>query len=124
MATLTLTRVWVNRLDTGASVSAQSGVGRSREHSISGEVRGYAGGRQRAVSQAGERGKFEVTLRFLPAVTVELLRTWVGVPVQIRDARGQRFSGVFFAVPIVEHRSPLDYDVTITLSTLTVPDGV
>lgn len=123
MATLTLTRVWVNRLDTGDAVSAQSAVGRTREHSLAGAVRGYAGGRQRAVVQAGERGKFELTLRFLPATTVELLRSWIGVPVQIRDHRGQRFSGVFFAVPIVEHRSPLDYDVALALQTITVTDG-
>lgn len=120
MATLTLTKVWVNRVDTGEAVSAQSSVERSREHSLAGEVRTYAGGRQRAVSQAGEAGKFQVTLRFLPAVTVEKLRTWIGLPVSIRDARGQQFYGVYFTVPVVEHRSPLDYDVTIDLRTVTV----
>lgn len=118
MATLNLTRVWVNRVDTGEAVSAQSGVDRSQDYSLAGEVRTYAGGRQRAVTQAGERGKFEVTLRFLPLATVTLLRTWVGVTVLIRDNRGQAFTGVFFGVPPAEHRSPLDYDVTLSLSTV------
>jgi hypothetical protein len=122
MATLTLTKVFVNRLDTGQAVAGQSGVERSREHGIEGEVRTYAGGRQRAVTRAGEQGKFEFSLRFLPAATVELLRTWVGVPVLVRDWRGQAFYGVFFRVPITEHRSPVDYDVQITLMTTTV-DG-
>jgi hypothetical protein len=120
VAILTLTRVWVNRIDTGEAVSAQSGIDRTREHSIVGEVRTYAGGRQRAVTQAGEQGQFQVTLRFLPFATVEKLRTWIGVPVYIRDARGQSFAGVFFTVPVTEHRSPLDYDVTINLRTITV----
>lgn len=120
VAILALTKVWLTRLDSGISVSAQSGVDRAREHSIAGEVRTYAGGRQRAVSQAGEQGKFSVTLRFLSFATVETLRSWIGVPVFVRDARGQSFTGVFFTVPITEHRSPLDYDVTIDLRTVTV----
>jgi hypothetical protein len=120
VATLNLTRVWVNRIDTGEAVSAQSGIDRNRVHSITGEVRTYAGGRQRAITQAGEQGKFTVTLRFVTAVTVDKLRTWVGVPVYVRDARGQIFAGVFFAVPVSEMRSPADYDVTIDLRTVTV----
>lgn len=120
VAMLNLTKVWINRVDSGAAVSAQSSVERSREHAVSGDVRTYAGGRQRAVTQAGEAGKFEFTLRFVTGPTVELLRTWIGVPVYVRDARGQAFYGVFFTVPVTEHRSPLDYDVTLSLRTITV----
>jgi len=120
VAILTLTKVWLNLVSSGDAISAQSSVERSREHSLSGQVRTYAGGRQRAVSQAGEVGSFEVTLRFLPFATVEKLRTWLGQTVYVRDARGQAFYGVFFSVPITEHRSPLDYDVTLTVNLVTV----
>lgn len=122
MATLTLTKAWINRLDTGEAVSAQSSVDRTREHGITGEVRQYAGGRQRAVTRAGEQGSFQFTLRLVPAATVEKLRTWVGVPVLVRDWRGQAFYGVFFRVPVIEQRSPVEYDVQVSLSTTTV-DG-
>lgn len=123
MATLTLTKVWVNRLDTGEAISAVSTPTRNRAHGIAGDVRTYAGGRQRAVSVAGERGQFDVTLRFVSLTTIDTLRAWVGIPVQIRDHRGQRFFGVFFDVPPQEHRSPLDYDVTLSLRVVTAAEG-
>ena len=125
MATLNLTKVWVNRLDTGQAVSAQTAPDRTRSATLSGEVRGYAGGRQRAFSTAGQRGKFECVLLEVPLATVLLLESWMGVPVQVRDHRGQRFVGAFFAVPATEHKDDLDaYDVALDLSTVTVPDGV
>ena len=122
MATLNLTRVWVNRLDTGEAVSAQSAVERSQEHAVAGDVRTYAGGRQRAVTQAGVASTFEFTLRFVTLATVTTLKAWIGVPVLVRDARGQAFTGVYFKVPPAEHRSPLDYDVTLSLRVVTT-DG-
>lgn len=124
MATLNLSKVWVNRLDSGEAVSAQSAIARNRSHSMAGEVRTYAGGRQRAVTTVGERGQFEVTLRLLSQATIDVLRSWIGIPVQIRDGRGQKFRGVFFVVPPVEHRATADYDVTLTLSTITAAEGV
>ena len=124
MATLTLTKVWVNRLDTGEAVSAQSTPERSRSHGLAGEVRTYAGGRQRAIAVAGEQGQFNVVLRFVSLTTVDTLRSWIGIPVQIRDHRGQRFFGVFFDVPVTEHRSPADYDVTLSLRVVSVAEGV
>ncbi len=125
MATLTLTKVWFNRLDTGEAVSAQSAPQRSRSHGQAGEVRTYAGGRQRAFTTAGEQGQFEVTLRLLTASTVDVLRSWIGLPVQVRDHRGQRFFGVFFAVPVVEHLDNLNaYDVAIVVKTVTAVEGV
>lgn len=124
MAVLNLTKVWLNRLDNGAAVSAQSGTARSRQHTVDGEVSTWAGGRQRASIAEGERGQFGVTLRLLPMSTVDLLRTWVGVPVQVRDARGQRFFGVFFGVDVKEHRETTFYDVEIVLLTLSIVEGV
>lgn len=124
MAVLTLTKVWLNRLDNGASVAAQSGIARSRNHSVDGEVSTWAGGRQRASLSDGERTGFGVTLRLLTLPTVDLLRTWIGVPVQVRDARGQKFFGVFFAVDVKEQREASLYDVDLQVRTITVTEGV
>ena len=124
MATLILDRVWVNRLDSGQAVSAQSGTDRARSHAMDGEVRTYAGGRQRAYTTVGERGQFEVTLRMVSQATIDVLRSWIGVPVQVRDARGQRFVGIYFEVPVSELRSAAFYDVRLSVRTLTVAEGV
>jgi len=123
MAVLALSKLWVNRMDNGQAVSAQS-AGRGRNHDQAGEVRTYAGGRQRSVTIAGERGQFSFRLLDVSLATVELLRTWIGADVQVRDHRGQRFFGVFFGVNIVEYKDPSFYDVAIVLRTVTVVEGV
>lgn len=124
MAVLNLTKVWINRLDSGLAVSAQSDPTRTRVHAVDGEVSTWAGGRQRASVAEGERGSFSVTLVLLSLSTVETLRSWKGAPVQVRDARGQKFFGVFFAVPIKERREAGYYDVELQLSIVTVTEGV
>ncbi|MET8908392.1 hypothetical protein [Micromonospora sp. NPDC004551] len=125
MAILNLTQVWINRLDTGEAVSAYSAPGRDRSQSKQGEVRTYAGGRQRAITKAGARGAFDFTLRRVTLAQVELLESWIGIPVQVRDHRGQRFFGVFFEVPAVEHQDDRNrYDVPLALRTITAAEGV
>jgi hypothetical protein len=122
MATLTLVKVFVNRLDTGEAVSANSEPGRGRGHQLAGEVRTYAGGRQRAIATAGLRGQFKVVLRQVSLTTLAVLESWIGVPVQVRDHRGQRFFGVFFAVDTTEHRT--SWDVGLSVQTITLAEGV
>ena len=124
MAVLTLARVFVNLLATGGAVSAQSGVRRGRSHDVAGQMRTYAGGRQRAVSTAGERGVFAFAMADVSLATVEILRGWINQAVQVRDARGQRFFGVYFIVDVVEARDPALYDVAIDLRTVTTAEGV
>lgn len=124
MATLNLTRVWVNRLDTGEAVSAPSAPGRPRGASKAGEVRSYASGRQRSITRAGQRGTFAFTLLMLPLPTVLLLESWIGVPVQVRDHKGQLFVGVFFEVPAAEYRDRSLWDVSLALQTVTTPTVV
>lgn len=125
MATLNLTKLWINRLDSGAAISAQTAPGRTRAAGMAGEVRRYAGGRQRSVTAAGKAGSFQFTLRMITFATVLELEDWIGVPVQVRDHRGQRFIGVFYDVPATEHQDDTDmYDAGIALLTITAPEGV
>lgn len=124
MAQLNLTKVFINLLASGAAVSAQSAPRRDREHDQVGEVRTFAGGRQRSITRVGERGVFSFVLVDVSLATVELLRTWVGQPVQVRDHRGQRFFGVYFAVSTVESKDPSLYSVPIALRTVTTVEGV
>lgn len=125
MATLNLTKVWINRRDTGEAIAAQSAPGRQRSKEITGDVRSYAGGRQRAFTQVGVSGSWTVRLRDLTLSTVEELEDWLGQEVQVRDHRGQLFNGVFFALPVSEHKgAPTLYDADLTIRLITVPVGV
>ncbi|MGW3608936.1 hypothetical protein ACWD6N_03455 [Micromonospora sp. NPDC005163] len=124
MASVSLTRMWVNRVDSGEAVSAYS-IDRSRTHGIAGEVRAYAGGRQRSIAVEGERGEWSFTLRRLTLADIDTLRAWEGVLVQVRDHRGQREFGVIYDVPQVEYvHDAARYDVGLTLRMVTAAEGV
>lgn len=125
MTILLLPKVFINRLDTGEYVSAFSAPARTRSKEITGDVRQYAGGRQRSYSQVGVSGMWTARLRDLTLSTVETLEGWMGREVQVRDHRGQLFNGVFYSVPVDEHKgAPTLYDVTLTFKFITVPSGV
>lgn len=125
MATLNLTRVFINLYATGAAVSAVSAPGRSESYQVAGETRMYAGGRRRSMTQQGELGSYSVTLLQVPRVDVETLRGWKGQVVQVRDHKGRLFTGTFFVVAIAEYRDTATvFDVAIALDTLTVAVGV
>lgn len=124
MAVLDLDRVWINRLDTGEAVAARSRVERDQSWADDGDVRPYAGGRRRSVTMEGESGRFRFSLRDVTLTQLATLRSWKGLAVQVRDARGQRFFGVFFTVDVLERRAPTLYDVSIPLDTITFDESV
>jgi hypothetical protein len=122
MSTLTLGKIWINRLDTGEAVSAQS-ADRAQDYEMAGEVRTFAGGRQRAFGRVGEVGQFAFTLRVVSLATIVVLRSWEGIAVQVRDHRGQRFFGTYFGVKVGEHKGTALYDVAIALHVVSVAEG-
>jgi len=124
MATLTLTALWINRLDSGAAITAQSGQRRGQSYDVDGEIKTFAGGRQRSITTAGERGQFPFTLLSISATTVDTLRSWLGLAVQVRDHRGQRWYGAILSVVVAERPEPTLYDATVALRMVTTPDGV
>ena len=119
-----LDRLWINRTDTGEAVSAYTARDRGQSFAVDLDVRTYANGRRRAISVAGEIGEIPYTLDMLSLATVTLLRSWVGVNVQVRDHRGQKWFGVFAGVQVGEHFEPGRYRATITLQTTTTAEGV
>jgi hypothetical protein len=123
MAVLALDRVWINRLDTGESVAAPSDD-RGLSYEMAGDVRTYAGGRQRAVLQEGVRGAFGFRLVWVDADMVATLKEWMGIPIQVRDHRGQIFTGVYFSVTPTEHKGLVYFDVAISLRFVTVEASV
>lgn len=124
MTSVALTRLWINRLDSGEAVSAQAGRDGSQTFTDGVEVSTLASGRQRAISVVGERGTVIRTLTSVTLATVTLLRTWKGIAVQLRDHRGQKWYGVFGEVQIIEHMPTTEYSVQISLRTITQTEGV
>jgi hypothetical protein len=124
MATLTLTKVWVNLVSSGAAISAQSGEDRPQQWDSPGSVRSYAGGRQRFVGPRGESGTLTATLRSIDLATIVTLRGWKQQTVLVRDHRGQRWYGVFTGVQVNEWKGELLYDVTVSVNVVTVVEGV
>jgi len=125
MATMILNKLWLNRLDSGVAISANTSPDRSQAHSIDGDVETMAGGRQRAITTEGEKGQLGYILRGVSLATKDTLRAWKGLAVQVRDHRGQRFYAIITAVAVGEwkHRTDL-YDVALTLRVITASDEV
>lgn len=124
MTTLTLTKLFVNLLSTGAFVAAQSDS-RSAQYTNAGEVKQLAGERLRSVTVAGERGTFSFVLLDVPVADVDTLRSWKGQTVQVRDDRGRVFFGVYHEVTPTDVRDKkTQYNVAIALKTVTVDPGV
>ena len=102
MAVIYLTKIWVNRMDTGEGVSGYTTPERTRSSAIAGDTRTYAGGRRRSVSSKGIMGEFGFQVEQLADKDVQKLEAWKGVTVQVRDHRGQRFVGTYYEVKILE----------------------
>lgn len=135
MATLTLTKLWVNLVATGQAASGDAAVGRPEDYSAPGRVSIYAGGRVRSITSIGELGAYRFQLRYVPRSTVDLLHTWLRQVVQVRDSKGRKVFGVYFDMSVDEvsadHfcRSDINlysgaWHVGIELQLVTVTEGV
>jgi hypothetical protein len=120
---LSLTSLWVNLLGTGESIASPS-IGNASASGVEGEVRTYAGGRQRYIGKAGTGGTIDRTLRLLTVTQVEKLESWCGQTVLVRDYRGQHWWGVFSKVTRIAVKGTSKYDASFTLSLVTQDEGV
>lgn len=127
---LQLTKMWITNVVTTEMLGANTSPGRSQTYSVKGEIRTYAGGRQRAVGSTGVSGSWKFTLVELSQANVTTLKSWMaqGVTVLARDHRGQWMYGTFFAVDVAENASQLwqnaTYTADITLQAVDVVEGV
>lgn len=125
MATVTLTKLFINLQSTGASVSCTSQPGREVTYHRRGEVRIFAGGRLRGISLEGAPNTFSFVLQDVTRSQIDTLRLWAGLPVQVRDNRGRIWVGVFFDVDEHERfNEPTLYEVPIVLYGVTDVEGV
>ena len=125
MATLNLTKTWVNLMSTGAAVSAQAVIGRSMTNEIKGETKVYAGGRVLSVVAEGNIGVYPVALLLVPEATYTILDGWKGNTVMVRDSLGNKVIGVYYRTAKTEFRGrPGSYTVTFEVNVVSYDEGV
>lgn len=124
MATLVLTKAWLNILSTGVGISFYTGKEKNHTRQMKGEVRQYAGGNQRAISAKGVGGTFGFTMSRLTRDDIDVLETWLGQVVIYRDIRSRAIYGVFFEYSITDNSNPNYYTVSVTLNQVTHTEGV
>jgi hypothetical protein len=116
MATLLLNKTWVNLFTTGDSVTAWRSGDDVDTQTAAGEVRTYAGGRQRAITAEGVQVGWTFTLVGVTTAGTDLLRSWLGQTIVVRDNRGRRIFGVLFECPRRPWKEQLDmYDVDMSV---------
>lgn len=123
MARITLRKTWIHLIDTAVGLSFYTAQERSQSKSIQGEVRTYAGGRQRSVSTIGTRSQVGIQLRQVIQTDIDTLTSWFGQTVCVRDHRGRRWFGVFYALDITDRQKKTLHDVNITIYTVTYTEG-
>lgn len=118
-------RMWLTNVVSQEHLGARTEPNRERTDSVRGEIRTYAGGRQRAVGSVGASSGWRFTLVQLGLTEVNVLRTWMesGVTVFAKDHRGQSMYGTFFEVLSAE-TGYLLYSAAITLQHVDVVEGV
>ena len=122
MAILSLTKIWVNLVLTGAGVAAYSSE-RGFSAQVAGDVRTYAGGRQRAITAPGKRRQFAFKLRDVSDLDRATLDAWAGKLVCVRDYRGNKYFGIYFDLSITERRTLALNDISMTLTEVSFLEG-
>ena len=85
----------------GVTVHAHSPE-RERTADLDGDVRYYAGGRARVITSPRDARTYPLTLQWLTTADVDLLTSWRGRVVLLRDGLGRRVFGSFFSVSTVD----------------------
>lgn len=123
MVAITLDRTYVSLVNTGQSIAAYTGRGRSRQYTQEGQVERFAGGRFRSIATEGVRGQQTFTLRDVTDTQLATLQAWIGLTVLVRDNRGRRMFGTYYNVGYQDRMSVGLYDVSITLNEVTYNEG-
>lgn len=65
-----------------------------------GEVRSYAGGRRRVITNARTAATFPLTLQWLTTADVDQLMAWRGRLLLLRDGLGRRIFGTYLSLDV------------------------
>lgn len=117
--------VWLNDLLAPSDVMAWPLMSSlSVTPTMTGEIRSYAGGVDVAIVRVGKRSPVKVNLPHCTRTQLAWLEAHLGRTVCIRDDRGRRLFGVYFAVPAAENRHNLEASVDLDITQVTVAEAV
>jgi predicted 3-demethylubiquinone-9 3-methyltransferase (glyoxalase superfamily) len=117
MSGVVLRTVWLNLAADPAQAMAfpfMSSLSVNTEQQ--GEVRQLANGRRRVVRRAGKGRSVELSLPNCTREQVAWLEDRLGQTMCIRDDRGRKLFGAYFALAVSEHRYNSEADVSVTCS--------
>lgn len=120
MATVNLASVVLGPVDDLAAQVALEVTSLREQDAVSGAVRTYAGGRRRSVTRAGTLRTFPITADVLrDRLQLDLLRSWKGRLLLLRDPRGRKVFGTFYDLDVEENITTDLAFVALTLHEVT-----
>jgi hypothetical protein len=126
MTTMVYGAVWINLASALTDVQSFSNTTMLKVTTEQdGSVRRLANGRLRAVLGATEPRTWELQFELCSRTQITWLQDRVGQLVCVRDDRGRKVYGTYFAVPVNETIARSEYgDVTITVQETTHSEAV
>jgi hypothetical protein len=124
MASVTLHRSFLAPAADLSAVLVFFSSGRAENLSVPGEVRRYAGGRLRIVTQAGAATRLSVTARAVSSADLQTMRDLAGAVVLFRDAWGRKMYGAYFDLDVDDYRDRSGHDVKFVLTEVTYSEAV
>ena len=120
MAFVTLTHLWIH-LDSDRSQYVRfDGFTTEGETSERlGRLWEGAGGNSRIIRRPNKRVTLNLAFPSVPREDALQVKSWEGEVVLLRDPRGRKMWGTFFAVTIDERHGPLNPNVSFTFQQLT-----
>ena len=99
---------------------------RGSKSDLDGAVRFYAGGRARVITTANRSAAFPLTLQLLSDADLDLLASWAGRLLLLRDGAGRRTFGTFLSLDVTDYWDPEGtlHDASLTFTELTYSEAV
>lgn len=114
MAHVDLTRAYLTLASDQTQTLVLSTVKKVENPFVNGSVNQYAGGRFRAVTQAGVSNSDDLTFTLVDRATRDTLESWIGQVVCYRDPHGTKHWGTYLLYQSTEQTGANYSDVELT----------
>lgn len=116
MASVQLDRCLLQLASAPSDAVAFFSSGRADARTTPGDVRRYANGRLRVVTQAGSVTTLDVTARRITAADLAKIDSWRGKVVLFRDVLGRKLYSVYLQVQVSDYTDRGGYDAAFKLT--------
>lgn len=96
MASVTLTKVWMNPVSDLSAGMAFASQGIVYDPVVNASTRSYAAGNYRLITAPGKQRFAKVTINFATNAQQQQIEDWQSVLLCYRDPRGKKFYGTYF----------------------------